>query len=428
MFATHALSLVLAIVFALQVAAGVRPSIAGAGLVKPLVAEGQWWRLVTACFLHGNVVHLVSNVAGLQIFGRIVEARASSTHVLVVYLISGLAASLCSWSLSPATSIGASGAVLGLVGCAFVIGYRDARNDRRDLLVHAGKALVITGIIGAVLYRVIDNAAHAGGALAGAAAGLLCVRHAVVRPLPTWVGWLSVVGLVAAGVTAGAMVVNSRVLQRPPLVTQVTDPAPVAEARVTLTLPPGRAGVEYAITNTGSRSFTAWEVGFYTDNGARRVGGLAGDVCRPVEERPGWMRPRQTHVELFQPLGGERRRTLSARVDVVLIDGGGFSGSRARYDAMLNGRRHRLEELTAIRAALTAAAAMAPLDAVLYLTQQIDVRAAVSEHNREPLIISELLAARRGAELHAERFATILQRLTDQAQRNAELLRLCDVR
>jgi hypothetical protein len=214
----------------------------------------------------------------------------------------------------------------------------------------------------------------------------------------------------------------------PPLIAQVTDHAPVPEARVAVKIWPGLEGVEYALTNVGKKGITAWEVGFYADDGTRRVGSFGGDVCRPVEERPGWMRPGQTHVESFRRVSGESRHGLSARVDVVLLDGGGFSGSPSRYEAILAGRKARLSELEATTAILAVAADMPPADAEPYLRQQIDTLASTAERTREPLIVTDLMAARRAAETSPDLYVEKVQRLIASSQRSAEAFRLCDVR
>jgi hypothetical protein len=169
-------------------------------------------------------------------------------------------------------------------------------------------------------------------------------------------------------------------------------------------------------------------VGFYADDGTRRVGSFGGDVCRPVEERPGWMKPGQTHVESFRRVVGESRHGLSARVDVVLLDGGGFSGSQSRYEAVLAGRRARLSELEATAALLTVAAGMSPADAEPFLRQQIDILASTAERTREPLIVTDLLSARRAAETSPDLYVEKVQRLIDQTRRSAEAFRRCDVR
>jgi membrane associated rhomboid family serine protease len=425
--ATYALSGLLIVLFVLQFAAGIPNSIVGAGLVKPLVADGEWWRLFTACFLHGNIVHLMANLGGLKVFGGIVEMRTSWRHLMVVYLIAGVAGSLMSQVFLDAPSIGASGAVLGLVAFSFVIGYRDKADYQRDLVQDAGRALVLTGLLGLAMYRNIDNAAHAGGVVAGIGLALLLVRESAIKAVPQLAGWTSALVLLATAAGAGTLVVRSHV-DAPPRIAQVTDHAPVPEARVALKIWPGLEGVEYAFTNVSKQGITAWEVGFYADDGTRRVGSFGGDVCRPVEERPGWMKPGQTHVESFRRVIGESRHGLSARVDVVLLDGGGFSGSPSRYEAVLAGRRARLSELEATAALLTVAADMSPADAEPLLRRQIDILASTAERTREPLIVTDLLSARRAAETSPDLYVEKVQRLIDQTRRSAEAFRRCDVR
>lgn len=427
MIVTHVLSGLLVVLFALQFVAGLPASIMAAGLIKPLVADGEWWRLLTACFLHGNLIHLMANVAALQTFGRLVETRTSWTHLLVVYLIAGVTGSLMSQWLLVAPSIGASGAVLGLVGFSYVMGYRDTADYQRNLVWDAGKALVLTGLLGVALYRSIDNAAHAGGTVAGFVVAMRLVRDTTVKSVPPLAGWAAAVVLLATAAGAGTLVVRSRVESVSPIA-QVTDHAPVPEARVAVKIWPGLEGVEYTFTNVGKKGFTAWEVGFYADNGTRRVGSFGGDVCRPVKERPGWMRPGQTHVESFRRVTGESRHGLSVRVDVVLIDGGGFSGSPSRYEAMRAGRRARLSELDATAAMLTVAAGMPPADAEPFLRKQIDILASTAEQTHQPLIVTELMTARRAAETTPHAYAERVERLIAQTRHSAEALRLCDVR
>jgi hypothetical protein len=140
------------------------------------------------------------------------------------------------------------------------------------------------------------------------------------------------------------------------------------------------------------------------------------------------MRSGQTHVESFRRVFGEGRHGLSARVDVVLVDGGGFSGSPSRYDAMLAGRRHRLAELDATVDSLSTAAALSPAAAEVYLRAQVDILAHEAEKAREPLNVTDLLTARRFAETRPDTFVEKVQELLVKARRNAEAFRLCDVR
>jgi len=84
---------------------------------RPLVLEGQWWRLLTNIFLHGGIPHLAYNMIALLIIGGFLERLIGSVKLGIVYLITGVFASLCSiWWHDATVSVGASGAILGLAG------------------------------------------------------------------------------------------------------------------------------------------------------------------------------------------------------------------------------------------------------------------------------------------------------------------------
>ena len=86
-------------------------------LFSPLVAEGQYWRLFTAMFLHIGVVHLIFNSFSLFIFGRVVEQVFGLIRFLVTYILAGLAGSIASYASSPGVpAAGASGAIFGVLG------------------------------------------------------------------------------------------------------------------------------------------------------------------------------------------------------------------------------------------------------------------------------------------------------------------------
>jgi membrane associated rhomboid family serine protease len=154
----------------------VGPAIETAGLVKSEFHRGQWWRLFTAEMLHGHWIHFVLNLLSLLAVGRLLEVHASWVYLSTVFLFSALTASLASVWLAPATtSVGASGAIMGLVGFLAVLGYR-----RRDVLPRVFlKSIVLsiglTAAAGLVAYNVIDNAAHLGGLLGGVILGVVYV-------------------------------------------------------------------------------------------------------------------------------------------------------------------------------------------------------------------------------------------------------------
>jgi rhomboid protease GluP len=159
--------------------------VAMGALARERVAAGDYWRLLTAPWLHGSVDHLLGNGIALYILGMVCESAFGRAQFLVLYVLSGLAGSLLSVVMSPGPSVGASGAIFGLQGAAIVL-FRMHRNrllvrDRRVGLVLIIWALYT--IVGGFMEPLIDNGAHIGGALGGA----LIARYlhpVVLSPLP----------------------------------------------------------------------------------------------------------------------------------------------------------------------------------------------------------------------------------------------------
>ncbi len=153
-------------------------------MFSPLIAEGEFWRLFTAMFLHHDLTHILFNNFGLFIFGRLVERAYGHTRFVIIYIVAGLFGSVASYVLnSIGVGAGASGAIFGVLGAlaAFFIAQRDflGKVGQRDLT----GVLFIAGI--SLLYGLaspgIDNWAHLGGFVAGLALGLaLAPRYRVV--------------------------------------------------------------------------------------------------------------------------------------------------------------------------------------------------------------------------------------------------------
>jgi rhomboid protease GluP len=138
---------------------------------SPAIFAGEWWRLVNPIFLHGSVWHIGMNMLALASLGPLVEYLVGTKRFLVVYVLTGIASFAASAVLSPRSlSIGASGAIFGLIG--FGIGYslragRGMRAVRDDLMRSAVWGVIMFLIPG------IDHAAHAGGFVAGILLGLV---------------------------------------------------------------------------------------------------------------------------------------------------------------------------------------------------------------------------------------------------------------
>ena len=140
---------------------------AEAGLMKDRYQLGEWWRLFTAPLLHGNVVHFLMNAAALAYLGKRVEVFARWPHVPLVFLFAASVGGVMSVRFVTAPSVGASGGLMGWLGFLLVFETLHKqlvpRRARRRLT--AGVAL--TAVIGLFGYKYIDNAAHAGGLIAG---------------------------------------------------------------------------------------------------------------------------------------------------------------------------------------------------------------------------------------------------------------------
>ncbi len=144
-------------------------SVMRAGLVKSAYFNGDWGRLFTAPMLHGGVIHMGMNALALLYLGKRVEIFARWPHVPMVFLFAALVGGEASARLLATTSVGASGGLMGLLGFLLVFETLHSqlipRSARRRLI----GGVVLTGVIGLIGYKFIDNAAHVGGLVAGLA-------------------------------------------------------------------------------------------------------------------------------------------------------------------------------------------------------------------------------------------------------------------
>lgn len=146
---------------------------AAAGLVKDQYLHGQWWRLFTAPFLHGNVVHFLMNASALAYLGKRMEVFARWPHLPLVFLFAASIGGEASARFIQAPSVGASGGLMGWLGFLLVFESLHSRlvpsPAKRRLLA----GVLLTALIGLIGYRFIDNAAHLGGLCAGALYALI---------------------------------------------------------------------------------------------------------------------------------------------------------------------------------------------------------------------------------------------------------------
>ena len=148
------------------------------------IVAGQVWRLVTAMFLHVDLLHIAFNSYALVIFGTQVEQLYGRSRFLTMYFLSGLAGSAFSFLFSPRDSVGASGAIFGLIGITGIYLYRyrkqlaGGRNRLMNILSVAAYNLIYGFIVPG-----IDNWAHIGGLLSGLVLGWFLAPIYEMTPL-----------------------------------------------------------------------------------------------------------------------------------------------------------------------------------------------------------------------------------------------------
>lgn len=177
--------------FGWELAAGAltdRSTIVEAGaLVRDRVTAGEWWRIVSAMFLHGGFDHVLGNIVVLYIVGLACEHAFGGARTTLVYFASGVAGALLSVAASPGPSVGASGAIFGVSAAVIVVLYRHQDRfylrDKRIGLVLAVWAgwQILTGLANPL----IDNFAHLGGFAGGGLAALALRPRLLPARTPT---------------------------------------------------------------------------------------------------------------------------------------------------------------------------------------------------------------------------------------------------
>jgi len=140
----------------------------GAKLGPSIWGDHEYWRLVTAGFLHGSLIHIAFNSWALFVLGAQVEEFYGTPRFLVIYFVSSVAGFYLSARLNPGLSIGASAGIMGLIGGMVAFGHalgtpvgRHIRNQALGWLAFN----LVWGFMG----NQIDNSAHVGGFLGGLA-------------------------------------------------------------------------------------------------------------------------------------------------------------------------------------------------------------------------------------------------------------------
>jgi membrane associated rhomboid family serine protease len=172
-------------------------------LYGPLVADGDYWRLITSGFLHVEITHILLNMLSLFWLGRMIEPALGHARFVGIYLASLLAGSLGVILISnDEATLGASGAIYGLLGAAIVM----ARNRNISLIQSGLVPILVLNFALTITLPGISLGGHVGGFIGGLVSTYLVEQLAIRRQSSTGpaVAACAVVG-VAAGVAAAVL-------------------------------------------------------------------------------------------------------------------------------------------------------------------------------------------------------------------------------
>jgi len=139
----------------------------GTTIPRLVLQNGEWWRVVTGGFLHLSFLHIAINMYSLYVLGRFVEAIAGSTRMAIIYAISlvGSGLAVVYFSSPDIPTAGASGAIFGMFGALFAIGFKLGKPGMD--LVKANIGILIINLIFTFAVPGISAWAHVGGLIIG---------------------------------------------------------------------------------------------------------------------------------------------------------------------------------------------------------------------------------------------------------------------
>ncbi len=158
------------------------------------VSDGDWWRLVTAMFLHGSMLHIGFNMLALYWIGSIVEQALGTPRFLLTYFVSGLAGSAGAlwFSSEVAVTVGASGGIFGLIGALLILEYLSTGSLM-------GQAMVLILVNLALTFAVpgISIGGHVGGLTGGIVATTVLMRYRFPPNRALGIGLAACVGIIS---------------------------------------------------------------------------------------------------------------------------------------------------------------------------------------------------------------------------------------
>lgn len=183
---------------------GVNANLKFGAKFNPLIMSGEYWRLITPMFLHGGVLHLAFNSYFLYSVGPFVEKIFGKRKFITIYFIAGITGNVASFAFSQSLSVGASGALFGLMGALLYVIKKDKRIMKSSFGTNVLMTIGINLVLGFVNKDQIDNFAHIGGLIGGyltaRKCGLLWERRPVREQI---IAILLIIGCIFGGVYYG---------------------------------------------------------------------------------------------------------------------------------------------------------------------------------------------------------------------------------
>ena len=167
-------------------------------LDAPDLHNGGWWRLVTTMFLHASIIHIAFNMWALWVIGRLVEQYLGTIRYIGLYFVSGLAGSAGALVQTPGVTVGASGAIFGILGAMIILEWQVTGRLAGQAMALAGINLAIS-----ILIPGISWGGHVGGLIGGI---LIMLGYAHWRDGRAQYGQIGIPGILGLIAVAAASV------------------------------------------------------------------------------------------------------------------------------------------------------------------------------------------------------------------------------
>ncbi|OOM16310.1 rhomboid family intramembrane serine protease [Clostridium saccharobutylicum] len=169
----------LGISYSIKIPDEIKNSITNTVLIKfgakynDLIQQGEYWRVITCAFLHSGFIHIASNMYSLYIIGPEIDQIYGRFRYLIIYIVSCVTSTSLSYIMNPnSISVGASGAIFGLMGALLAFAIIERKKLNRKYISSLLQVIAINLFIGLSLNN-IDNSAHIGGIIGGLVLGYI---------------------------------------------------------------------------------------------------------------------------------------------------------------------------------------------------------------------------------------------------------------